>query len=504
MNRTAFKIAASATIVAMTMVACTSQSVAMRRLGNVARAEGPNVRAAAQLNDQAARALQQGQLPQAIDLLEQAVALSPRDVGYRMLLADAYLKSGRFDSARTTYLDVIELDPANVRAGLSIALIQIAQGRPQSAVSRLADLENRAPAADVGLAYALAGRPDRAIALLEAAARSPSATARTRQNLALAYAMSGDWRRARAVAAQDISPADVDARMTQWAAFARPDSGAAQVASLLGVSPVEDPGQPVRLALSPVAAPDVPQTALAEAAPVEAPAQSSAEFVPPPAPETVQAPIQVAQAEAPPAEAPAFFVPSADSYQPAPAAEPEAVPAAYEAPAPVRTASLPVAASEDGPAPAAPVLPQRAALQPSYADSARALNRPAPVRAAARAPLPAPLFQREQPRPAVRSGNAPVVVQLGAFSNETNAERAWVQHSRRYNLQNRRPLTATIQANGRTMHRVSVAGFASTADAQRLCGAIKAQGGVCFVRAQAGDASIRWAARYANPRQRSV
>ncbi|MEA3047442.1 MAG: hypothetical protein QOJ53_1774, partial [Sphingomonadales bacterium] len=41
-------------------------------------------------------------------------------------------------------------------------------------------------------------------------------------------------------------------------------------------------------------------------------------------------------------------------------------------------------------------------------------------------------------------------------------------------------------------------------DAQRLCGQIRQQGGVCFVRGQAGDASIRWAARYANPRQRDV
>jgi hypothetical protein len=79
-----------------------------------------------------------------------------------------------------------------------------------------------------------------------------------------------------------------------------------------------------------------------------------------------------------------------------------------------------------------------------------------------------------------------------------------VQHARRYNLQGRRPLTTTVNINGRTMHRVSVSGFASTGDAQRLCGQIKAQGGVCFVRAQAGDASIRWAARYAPGRNRNV
>ncbi|HYN46466.1 MAG TPA: tetratricopeptide repeat protein [Allosphingosinicella sp.] len=483
MNRTVFKIAASTVIIAMTMVACTAQSDAMRRIGSVSRADSRSDRQAADLHALATAALQQGQLSRATDLIEQAVALSPRDVGYRLLLADAYLKNGRFDSARATYADVVALDPANVRAGLSIALIQIAQGRPQSAATRLNDLEGRAPAADVGLAYALAGRTDRAIALLESAARSPSATPRTRQNLALAYAMAGDWRRARAIAAQDVSPADLDARMQQWAAFARPDTGDVQVATLLGVTPGQDPGQPTRLALAPAA--DAPLQAFAEAAPIEAPIQSNAEFAAASAPAAPEAPVEIAAAEAVPAEAPAFWVPTAQSYQPAPEA---AVPAAV--------------AEEDGPAPEAPAVPRE--TQVRYAAAARTLVQPRPdaIRAAAPAALPVPLFQRA--RPVVRSGNAPVVVQLGAFISEANAERAWVQHARRYNLQDRRPLTTTININGRNMHRVSVSGFASAVDAQRLCGSIKSQGGVCFVRAQAGDASIRWAARYAPSRRRAV
>jgi len=484
MNRTAFKIAASTTIVAMTMVACSSQSEAMRRLDGASRAASRSDRQAAQLHEQAARALRQGQLSQAIDLMEQAVALSPRDVGYRLLLADAYLKNGRFDSARATYADAIELDPSNVRANLSVALLQIAQGRPAAAVARLGDIAANAPAADVGLAYALAGEMPRAIEILESAARAPSATARTRQNLALTYALAGDWRRARAIAAQDISPADLNARMYQWAAFSRPGAEADRIAGLLGVTPVQDPGQPVRLALAPAAPEPAPAEAFAEAAPAHSPAA----FAP-------EAPVEIAAAEAPPAEAPAFWVPTAQSYQPEAEAE---APAPIDAP--IRTAAADVA--EDEPAPAAPILAPREAQV--YAAAARTLVEPRPAtrRAAADAPTPAPFFQRA--RPGIRSGNAPVVVQLGAFSNEANAERAWLQHSRRYALQGRVPLTTTINAHGRNMHRVSVSGFASVADAQRLCGQIRGQGGVCFVRAQAGDASIRWAARYANPRQRNV
>jgi Flp pilus assembly protein TadD len=466
MTRTAFKAAASTLIVALTMTGFSAQSGAARRFNDPVRASSRSDRQAAQLHEQAAQALQAGQLASALVWMEQAVSLSPRDAGYRQLLADIYLKSGRFSSARTAYADVIELDPANLRAGLSIALIQIAQGNPRAAVSRLDDLAERAPAADVGLAYALAGETGRAVHLLEAAARAPGATPRTRQNLALAYAISGDWRRARAVAAQDLSPAELPARMEQWAAFARPGAGATQVAALLGVSPAEDPGQPVRLALAPEAGP--PAQALAEAAP--APVESPAPV----------APVQVA--EAPPVEAPAFWVPTAQSYQP-------------PAEAPVESSELPAE-------PAAPAPEVRV----QYASAARSLVAPEPalIRAAAVTRVPAPVFHRARPRVLIRNGSAPIVVQLGAFSNEANAERAWLRASSRYGLGGRAPLTTTFDVNGRRFHRVSVSGFAAAGDAQRLCGQIRTQGGVCFVRAQAGDASIRWAARYANPRARNA
>ena len=58
MNRTAFKIAASTVMVAMTMTSVAAPSGAMRRSGPV-RAEGPDARQARQLHDQASRALRQ-------------------------------------------------------------------------------------------------------------------------------------------------------------------------------------------------------------------------------------------------------------------------------------------------------------------------------------------------------------------------------------------------------------------------------------------------------------
>lgn len=471
MNRIAFKFAASTMIVSMTMASATAQSQAMRQAGSPGRAQGQ----ASELFAQAHRDLREGRLAAAQDAMERAVALSPRDAGYRLLLADVYLKQGRFESARATYGDVLELDPSNQRAGLSFSLMQIALGRPQAAVAQLDNLAGRASAADVGLAMALAGAPERAIEILEPAARSHNATPRVRQNLALAHALAGDWRRARAIASQDLSPADVGPRLEQWAAFARPGGAANQVAALLGVSPVADPGQPVALALS-QPAPAPVQVAAIEAPVVAAPQAPAPVQVATVGPDTdwglpAAAPVQIAAAEAPVTYPPVSYAPASD-------------------------------------APAAPA-PTEEEVQAAIA--ARTMNRPVPsvMRTAAVSLPAAPVFRRAAARPAavaseVRMGDSQFVVQLGAFSNEGNAEAAWVAFQERYGLTPYAPLAATIEIDGRTLHRVAIAGFAGQDDAQRLCGSLRARGGECFVRSSAGDASVRWAARYADRNTRDA
>lgn len=474
MNKALFKFAASTMIVSLTMVATTAQSEALRRAQAESPAEARAVREAGALNERARRALQQGQLGEAQTHIEQAVALSPRDAGYRLLLADVYLKQGRFESARDTYADVLELDSSNVRAGLSFSLMQIALGRPSVAVAQLDSMVGHAPDADVGLAFALAGVPQRAIEILESAARAHDATPRVRQNLALSYAIAGDWRRARTIAAQDLPPSEVGRRMVQWAEYARPNSGPTQVAGLLGVNPVADPGQPVRLALR-----NATPLQLASASPAAAPAFA----------EAGPAPAATASAPAPASDS--------DWGRPAPEARTYYTAAPAAPPAPAAPAE-----------PAAPAAPDEArAVRAAVA--ARTLTRPSPafVRTASVSLPPAPVFERARPRavaPAVRAGSSRFVVQLGAFSNEGNAERAWLDAQRRFDLGARAPLTATINHQGRTLHRVAISGFASQADAGRMCSAIRARGGVCFVRASAGDASIRWAARYANGRTRDA
>jgi Flp pilus assembly protein TadD len=416
MNRIAINIAASTLALSLGTAVCLSETAVARQESR--RSGSPQE--ALELHTQAIRSVQQGRIAEALTAIERAVELAPRDAGYRLMLADVYLKSGRFEAARVTYADVLELDPAHVRAGISFALMQIAGGRPQAAVAQLDNLAGRAPAADVGLAYALAGYPERAVQLLEPAARQHDATPRLRQNLALSYALSGDWQRARAIAAQDISPAELPRRMEQWASMARPGAQSAQIASLLGVSPVADPGQPVRLALiQPAAEPGQPAPVqFAEAAPVEAPIFAAS------AP--VEAPVETAVVE--PDYNAAETAASEPAWWPAPATQVQPVQAVAQVP------QLPVAQ---------PVAPDEVEVR--FAAAAETLVRPTPavIRTAAATRPSAPTFR---PAPAPRARTTPngrFVVQIGAFSNEGNAERAWQQAERSYGLGTHQPTTTT-------------------------------------------------------------
>lgn len=243
-------------------VGCTAQGDRLAAFGG---RSAPAADAAGQAR-RATKALAHNDSAAAIGFAEAAVAASPRDPAYRALLGKSYLQAGRFASARDAFGDALQLQPDNGRAALDLALATIATGDWQGARRVLAAHDDRIAPADLGLAMALSGDPAGAVALLTQAARTPGADAKTRQNLALALALGGQWPMARAVAAADVSPADLDARMQQWALFAQPRTASDQVAALLGVSPVEDHGQPVALALTapaPVAAP----VAVAEVAP---------------------------------------------------------------------------------------------------------------------------------------------------------------------------------------------------------------------------------------------
>jgi len=390
-------------------------------------------------------ALATNDLVKALAFAESAVEYRPQDAAFRALLGNVYLASGRFASAEATYGDSLGLNGNQPQVVLKLALTQIALGKNDQASGLLASAQSMLDPTDLGLALALAGRADQAVAVLEPAARALGADARTRQNLALAYALGGDWEAARTIAAQDIPADQLNGRMDQWLGLAKPGQKGAQIAALIGVTPAaSDPGQPIRLALAP-------------------PANRFA---------AIQSPATVAPA-APVAQV--AFAPS----EPAPAA---AVPYA----APAAAAFVPVA----------PAVPEaRVAAAPSVAPAPVALRapRPALTPAAVRLSQSLPELRRAA---LPRNGRSRAVVQLGAYDKRSYIEGAWNRLSAKYaGLKEYLPVTARFEGAKGTFYRLSVKGFASDRDAARLCASLKRSGANCFVRAAFNDAPVQLASR---------
>lgn len=185
----------------------------------------------------------------AVAAAESAVASDPRNADYRLLLGRAYLAAGRFGAAAQSFQDVIALGAGTGRVMLNLALCQVALGDHDGALNWLERARDTIPAADYGLGLALAGQTDAAISVLEATSQNEQAGPRERQNLALSYAMAGQWRQARAVVAQDISADKVNTRLMEWAAFVSPHNSWDQVSALLRVKAHLDTGQLSELAL---------------------------------------------------------------------------------------------------------------------------------------------------------------------------------------------------------------------------------------------------------------
>jgi Flp pilus assembly protein TadD len=371
----------------------------------------------------------------AVDFAERAVAFKPDNAAYRTVLGNAYFAAGRFGSAETTYKDSLRLSSNQPEVVLKLVLVTIAQGRKSEALAFLQAGRTVIDPANYGLAMALAGEPAEAVSVLEQAAREPQAAPRVRQNLALAYALAGQWDAARTVVAQDLPANLVDARLQQWMSFASPVHASDQVASLVGVVPaVVDPGQPVRLALG-----GGGDTRLAMSAPV------------------APAPIQAAPAAPVAAPVLAYAEPAAPAVAPEPAF------------------GAPVAEEESPPPPLPPV------------------RKVAPVRAASFVPDAAPMGRAAAPR---KTAKSTAVVQLGAYSSRDRVQVAWNRLSSRFDMvRNYTPVSARFDGSKGTFYRLSVKGFESQREAIGLCRDVRSAGGKCFVRTVAGDHPVQFASR---------
>lgn len=420
------KAAISSLLVATTMAGC--NGAAFRPSTAVVKdRQNP-----AALSATAEKALDRRDVPRAIQAAEAAVALAPDNAAYRQILGRAYVAAGRFGSAEAALDDAVTLGAADGRTIVNLALVRIALDKAGEARTMLATHADRVPAADYGLALAMAGDVEEGVRILTGAVQDPSANARTRQNLAYAYALSGRWKDARVMAGQDLDPLAANRRISQWAVMADPQRAPQRAADLLGVTPADaDEGMPTRLALN------------------------------------AGAGAQVAAAD--PAAEPSTIVETAAPVIRAPEA-------------PVRTAAAPVPARAD------PFIVESVRQR-----KAAPVARKAPADAVAPAPV-ARMRQVALVRP-VASGASNWVVQLGAYDSAAVAKERWMTMAGRNAALAAFPvMTSRVTVNGKPFHRLAVGGFANRADAMTLCRSIEAQRGRCFVREGApGATTQRWA-----------
>jgi Flp pilus assembly protein TadD len=376
-------------------------------------------------------ALSKGKVDQAVTHAEAAVLAEPRNANYRALLGAAYLEAGRFQAAATSFDDALELGDSDPRTVLSYALAEVALGDNGAAIAALDQWQDDIDPADLGLAYALAGQPDRGVHVLANALRGGQNTAKVRQNLAYAYALQGNWRAARVMAAEDVPADQIDTRISEWAQSAQPEAFQLRVANLLQVSPAQDSGQPAHLALANHPAHAVMVAEAAAQVPVDdVAAQEPAQFA-------FAEPVN--QAAARPASFETAFISD----------EPEV----YEVPAQERFTSRPVVQQT----PAVAAAPAKPAARVAAASSQRRM---------------------------AATTEATHLVQLGSFSSRAGAERATGVYQKRYSQLSGRDFVITeAKVNGKTYFRVAAAGFGATS-ARSMCSTVKASGKGCFAYAE--------------------
>ena len=301
---------------------------------------------------------------------------------------------------------------------------------------------------------------------------------KVRQNLAYAYAVAGRWRDARLMVEQDVPADQVGQRMQQWAQLTHAEAYQHRVAGLLNVpAGVRDGGQPIHLALA--NQPDMQQLAseASASALAAAPQQANAD---------VELPAQRAE------ELPATPEVGLDTYQ-------------AHATLPAVNFAEAFAARDAAPAPLAGVQTDSASFTRAPLADAAAAPAPASVRAPARTPTPS--HPAATPRPATRQAIAaasdiqhaavrtapagPVadpthLVQLGSFSSEQGARRAWgIYVSRHPELADHEMVITQALVRGKRYWRVSAGGF-NVATSRSMCSSVNASA--------AGEGCISWAA----------
>jgi Flp pilus assembly protein TadD len=193
-------------------------------------------------------ALQAGDVSLAATMFRKAIALNPELPDAHLRLADALSAMQDYAGADQEYQSVLGRDPNNAPAEVGLGRLDLARHHPDAALTKFraaAVMGAAGPSIDnligysldlvgdhkqaqasyvaglalnpddkvlrnnYGLSLTLSGNYPKAIEVLTALAQEPDATPRNRENLALALGLSGDAASARAVAAHDLGPTEI-------------------------------------------------------------------------------------------------------------------------------------------------------------------------------------------------------------------------------------------------------------------------------------------------------
>lgn len=394
------------------------------------------------------KALARKKYDQALAQSEELVAVAPEDGGFRALLGRAYLACGRYRSARVAFQDAVALGNRDVRTIISLALVNIGLGDARTARDLLANHLNDVPAADYGLAMAMAGDAEEGVRVLVGAARERDATVQTRQNLAYALAIAGAWGQARLIAGQDLTAREAEQRIGEWS---RGGTGQERVIAMLGVAPRgDDTGMPDRLALHRGG------NERQAFAPVAAPVRSEVDL----------------------------SAPDRTAY-----VGDDVAPKIEMVADPMADAGLPTASPRRATMAAAALPGGTVHLQSAHISSEMRDGPQASFHEEGKVNLPrrgAPSRQRTESPVTVVSGGGEAddwVVQLGAFDSAAVAREKWRQiKSRHPRLGEFGELFSQVTVKGRIFHRLAIRGFENRHIAQATCRSLNAVGQACFVR----------------------
>ena len=202
--------------------------------------KGDNYEASVKEADEARRA---GNLDTAIPLYGRALQANPQGVEAKLGLGQSYLSIGASEEAAAQFRDVLAKRESNIAARRGLATALIGMGQPTLAEEQIAlvlqadssdyralnvlgvalDMQGRHAEAQAnyrkaiqlapdylptrsnfGLSLAITGPPQEAVAQLAPIATARGSDARIRQNLALAYAMAGDFENSLQISRRDL------------------------------------------------------------------------------------------------------------------------------------------------------------------------------------------------------------------------------------------------------------------------------------------------------------